>query len=116
MNAPAPPARSASPRFSATLGEAPPASLEAFRAAALAAGFDEVLEREWAPGTVVGTHMHDFDVDAVVVRGEMWLGCAGRTEHLRPGDRFRLARNEPHDERYGPEGAAYWVARRNARG
>ena len=58
---------------------------------------------------------HDFDVDAVVVGGEMWLGCQGRTEHLRTGDRFTLARNVPHDERYGAEGAVYWVARRNAR-
>lgn len=116
MNAPASATPAASSRFSTASGEAPPASLDAFRATALAAGFDEVLEREWAPGTVIPTHTHDFDVDAVVVRGEMWLGCEGRTEHLRPGDRFRLARNVPHDERYGAQGAAYWVARRNPRG
>jgi mannose-6-phosphate isomerase-like protein (cupin superfamily) len=90
-------------------------SLPAFRADALAAGFDEVLEREWAPGTVLDTHTHSFDVEAVVVRGEMWLTHGGRTLHLRPGDRFTLAREVPHAERYGPEGAAYWVARRNRR-
>lgn len=97
-----------------TEGATPPASLEAFRAAALGAGFDEVLERAWAPGVVIETHTHDFEVDAWVVRGEMWLSCQGRTAHLRPGDRFRLAREVPHAERYGPEGAAYWVARRVA--
>lgn len=89
-------------------------SLEAFRADALAAGFDEALEREWAPNTVLDTHTHPFAADAVVVRGEMWLTCEGQTRHLRPGDRFTLAREQPHAERYGPEGAAYWVARRNA--
>ena len=34
---------------------------------------------------------------------------------LRPGDRFALAPDEPHDERYGDEGATYWVARKNPR-
>lgn len=104
---------SASP-FTTTLGGPVPASLEGFRAKALAAGFDEVLERQWAPNTVVDTHTHDFDVDAVLVRGEMWLSCQGGTAHLRAGDRFTLARQVPHGERYGAEGAAYWVARRNA--
>lgn len=101
--------------FGIARGETQPASMETFRAAALAAGFDEVLERRWAPNTVLDTHTHDFEVDAVLVQGEMWLGCQGRVEHLRPGDRFRLARTLPHEERYGPEGATYWVARRNAR-
>ena len=48
-------------------------SISRQRAEALAAGFDEVLEREWAPDTVVETHTHSFAVEAVVVRGEMWL-------------------------------------------
>lgn len=111
--APAPPA--ADTRFSTATGRPLPASLAAFCATAQAAGFDEVFEREWAPDTVIDTHTHDFDADAVVVRGEMWLSCEGRTAHLRPGDRFTLARQVPHGERYGPRGAAYWVARRNAK-
>jgi mannose-6-phosphate isomerase-like protein (cupin superfamily) len=84
-----------------------------FDAAARARAFDEVLEREWAPGTIVDTHTHPFDVDAVVVRGEMWLTVGDAMRHLTPGDTFALARDVPHAERYGPEGAAYWVARRN---
>lgn len=83
-------------------------TFEAFRTAALARGFDEVLERRWEPGAVVDTHSHPFDADALVVQGEMWLD--GR--HLRPGDGFVLARDVPHAERYGAEGATYWVARR----
>ena len=35
------------------------------------------------------------------------------TRELRPGDWFELDRDIPHDERYGSEGATYWVARRN---
>ncbi len=92
----------------------PAAGFEQFAASARARGFDEVLERRWEPGTVLDTHTHAFAVDARVVQGEMWLTVDGRTQHLQPGDSFVLDANVPHAERYGPEGATYWVARRNA--
>ena len=88
-------------------------SFEAFQAHWLAHGFDEVLERDWAPGAVLETHSHPFGVQAVVTRGEMWLGLDGKTLHLRPGDTFALDRDAPHTERYGPDGATYWVARKS---
>lgn len=90
-------------------------SFQAFEADARAAGFDDVLERRWAPGTVVATHTHAFGVEAVVTQGELWLTCEGRTLHLTPGSVFTLGPEVPHDERYGPDGATYWVARRNPR-
>jgi quercetin dioxygenase-like cupin family protein len=83
-----------------------------FRDRALADGFDEVVERRWEPGSVVDTHSHPFEAHALVVQGEMWLTVAGRTRHLLPGGRFALAAGVAHEERYGPEGATYWVARR----
>ena len=88
-------------------------TFEVFEAEARAGGFDEALERKWAPDTVVDTHSHAFDVQAQVVAGEMWLTCDGNTQHLRAGDTFALDSHVPHSERYGPEGAALWVARRN---
>lgn len=84
-------------------------TFEEFQRQALARGFDEVLERRWEPHTVLDTHTHPFGVEAVVVRGEMWLD----DRHLLPGATFQLDPNVPHAERYGPEGATYWVARRN---
>lgn len=87
-------------------------TFDAFAATARADGFDEVLERSWAPGTVLDTHTHDFSVRALVVRGEMWLSVGDATQHLRAGDPFTLAANVPHAERYGADGATYWVARR----
>lgn len=89
-------------------------SFEAFQAEARAQGFDEVVERVWAPSTIVDTHTHPFSVQALVVQGEMWLTVDGHTRHLRPGDEFTLGHAIPHAERYGAEGATYWVARRNA--
>lgn len=88
----------------------------AFQAQALAEGFDEVLERVWAPGTVLAEHTHPFEVKAVLVQGEMHLEVGAETRHLRPGDTFSLPAHLPHAERYGPEGASYWVARRNSPG
>ena len=76
-------------------------------------GFDEVLERDWPAGTVLDTHTHPFAVQALVVRGEMWLTVGESTRHLRPGDTFELGSEVPHAEKYGGEGATYWVARRN---
>jgi hypothetical protein len=89
------------------------ASFDEFAAAARAQGFDEVLERQWAPLTVLDTHTHPFSVRARVVQGEMWLTVGAETRHLRAGDLFELTRDVEHAERYGSEGATYWVARRN---
>jgi hypothetical protein len=84
-------------------------TFDEFRRAALARGFDEVVERSWAPGTVLDSHTHPFGVEALVVQGEMWLD--GR--HLLPGAHFEIGPEVPHAERYGPHGATYWVARRH---
>jgi quercetin dioxygenase-like cupin family protein len=88
-------------------------SFDTFAAEHRAAGADEVLERHWQPNTAIDTHTHAFSVQALVVQGEMWLTVGERTQHLKPGDRFELQANVPHAERYGAEGATYWVARRN---
>jgi len=77
-------------------------------------GFDEVVERAWKPHTTVDEHTHPFDAKALVVLGEMWLTVDGRTEHLLPGGTFELPAHVSHSERYGPEGATYWAARRSA--
>ncbi len=88
-------------------------TFERFRDDMLAAGYEEVLERPWAPGAEAPIHTHPFEAHALVVQGEMWLTEQGGTERrLTAGDRFHLGANVPHEERYGPQGATYWVARR----
>lgn len=44
----------------------------------------------------------------------MWLTVGDDVRHLLPGDPFTLDAGVAHAERYGSEGATYWVARRNA--
>ena len=85
-----------------------------FEADALARGFDEVAERAWPANAEAPTHTHPFSVEALVVRGEMWLTAHGSTQHLVMGDSFQLDLAVEHAERYGPEGATYWAARRMA--
>ena len=92
-------------------------SFQEFESAAHAQGYTEVLAREWPPLTVLDTHSHPFDAKALVISGELWLtvgiGVESQTQHITAGQRFELSRNIPHDERYGSEGATYWVARRS---
>lgn len=87
-------------------------TFEAFEAGARASGFDEAIVREWAADTVLESHSHPFDAEAVVVAGEMWLGDAAGEHHLEIGDTFALPAGGLHSERYGTAGATYWVARR----
>jgi quercetin dioxygenase-like cupin family protein len=87
----------------------------AFEAAVRVEGFDEVLVRGWEPALVLETHRHPFAVKAHVARGEFWLTERERTRPLRTGEGFELAREVPHAERYGADGATVRVARRHAR-
>ena len=91
-----------------------PGTFQEFEADARAQGFDDVVERRWAPATVLELHTHPFALKALVVQGEMWLTVGDDVRHLRAGDVFALDLEVPHAERYGPEGATYWVARRAA--
>jgi quercetin dioxygenase-like cupin family protein len=86
-----------------------------FEAQLRAQGFDAVLQREYRPLEAIDTHVHAFAAKALVVRGEMWLTVGGHTQHIRAGGTFELEPNTPHSERYGPEGATYWVGRREVR-
>lgn len=89
-------------------------TFEEFTAAELAKSPAEILERVWQPDATVPEHTHPFDVSALIVKGDLWLTREGATQHLRPGDRFEVPRNTQHAERYGADGATFWVARRAA--
>ena len=88
-------------------------TLESFTALSLEEGFDEIIVRDWDADLKLDTHSHPFDVSAYVVRGEYWLTVGDEIKHLKTGDFFRLARDVPHAELYGPQGATVWVARAN---
>jgi quercetin dioxygenase-like cupin family protein len=86
---------------------------EAFEKLKLNEGFDEVLIRTWEPNFSNEKHTHPFDTEAVVVKGEFWLTIGKEVRHLRIGDHFKVPRDVLHSEKYGPEGAVFWAARKN---
>lgn len=84
-----------------------------FQAQALQLGFDECVIRHWDANTFIDTHTHSFGVQALVVQGEVSLGVGDRLHDLEAGSRFALEPGIPPTERYGAQGAVFWVARRN---
>ena len=90
-----------------------PINFEQYQAEFLAKGFDEVMVRDWSAHQVAPTHTHEFDANALIVKGEMWLTVGEDTRHLMAGDTFELTHGTPHSEKYGPDGATFWVARLN---
>jgi hypothetical protein len=91
-------------------------SFQQFEDTHRAQGFDEVIERLWAPNVQLDTHSHPFSVSARVVEGGFWLTVGEQDRHLQAGDHFELDADVPHAERYGAEGARVWVARRHRPG
>ncbi len=87
-------------------------SFNEFAADHRARGFNEVVDRQWPALTVLGTHEHEFQAEALVVSGEMWLSAGARTHHLQAGSTFELDARLPHAGSYGSAGETYWVARR----
>lgn len=88
-------------------------TLDEYTTEAKALGYDQVLVREWSPGQELAEHVHPFDARVRVVSGELWLTMGGQVRHLRQGDLFEVPRGTPHAERYGPQGATFWTARRD---
>ena len=83
-----------------------PKTFETFKSVALAEGFDEVLERVWAPDTVLEEHTHPLAVKAKVVQGENGgdgLEGARRTEQMA-GHRLRGRDDGAGLAQGGPDG------------
>ncbi len=88
------------------------ANLTEFTAQAMDDGFDEVVQKDWAPNLAVQKHTHPFDVRVQISAGQVQLSFASGTETYKAGQSFYLARDVEHAEQYGPEGAHFWVARK----
>ena len=76
-------------------------------------GFDEVVQKEWAPNLVLEKHVHPFDARVQVVAGQVKLELADGSQTYESGQGFFIARGTEHAEQYGSEGATFWVARKS---
>ena len=68
------------------------------------------VERE-AHGRL-GLHTHPFAALALILAGEIRIDVDGESRLYRVGEVFHLVAEQPHSERYGPEGVRYRVGRR----
>lgn len=78
-------------------------------------GFAPPVTVQREPNGAMGEHAHPFEAKALVLAGEICIDTGGRPTVFRPGDIFHLQADEPHTERYGPDGVSYLVGRRLAR-
>lgn len=68
------------------------------------------VERE-ADG-FLDTHVHPFEAKALILTGQLTISVDDVERLYQPGEVFHLAANQPHAERYGPQGVSYLVGRK----
>ena len=88
------------------------ASLTEFTAQAMDDGFDEILQKEWAPNLAIQKHTHPFDARVQVAAGLVKLELASGIQTFEAGQSFYIPRDTEHAEQYGEQGATFWVARK----
>ena len=88
------------------------ANLAEFTAQAMDDGFDEIIQRDWAPNLVIEKHTHPFDARVQVATGQVTLSLDNGVQKFEAGQCFYIARGTEHAEQYGAEGATFWVARK----
>ena len=83
-----------------------------FKATLTQEGFAEPVTVEREADGFMDVHTHPFEAKALILTGKIHITCGGTERVFRGGDIFHLAANEPHSERYGPEGVTYLVGRK----
>ena len=88
-------------------------SFAQFEKVMLAAGYNQVLQRIWEPDQMLEEHTHPFEVNAMVVQGEVLLTIKEeKPRRIVAGESFSLSAHTTHSEQYGPEGAIFWAPRK----
>lgn len=59
------------------------------------------------------THVHDFEVIALVINGEITINTDGQESLYKSGDLFYLRFKQPHTEHYGLTGVKYLASRKS---
>jgi quercetin dioxygenase-like cupin family protein len=67
---------------------------------------------EQPAGGYLSNHTHDFEVNALVIDGDILININGNETFYQVGDMFHLEIMAPHSEKYGPLGVKYLVSRK----
>lgn len=76
-------------------------------------GFADPIEVIREPNGHLDLHQHPFEAKALIIDGQIEIGSATSSRIYCAGDIFHLQKNEPHWERYGPQGVRYLSARKD---
>lgn len=83
-----------------------------FEAALAKEGFSEIVVVERAADGFLASHAHPFEAKALILNGELSIQVGDIEQRYQSGQIFHLPPNEPHSERYGPQGVQYLVGRK----
>jgi quercetin dioxygenase-like cupin family protein len=86
--------------------------IDTFKTELAQTGYQEVLEKTYAPSHFVPNHTHPFRARAIIVEGDMAISWKDTTRTYRVGDIFEVEAGDEHAEQFGPAGATYLVGRK----
>ncbi|WP_144139325.1 cupin domain-containing protein [Paraburkholderia sp. BCC1884] len=75
-------------------------------------GFPESVVVKREANAAMDVHVHPFEAKALILEGELNIRVDDDERVYRVGDVFHLPANQPHSERYGPDGVTYLVGRK----
>jgi len=75
-------------------------------------GFSQTVIVEREANGRLDLHTHPFEALALILAGEIRIDADGESRLYRVGEVFHLVAEQPHSERYGPEGVRYRVGLR----
>ncbi|MBU3723916.1 MAG: cupin [Burkholderiaceae bacterium] len=76
-------------------------------------GFADPVELIREANGFLDTHEHPFEARVLVIDGQIEIGSKQSSRVYQAGETFHLEKNEPHWERYGPQGVRYLSARKD---
>ena len=74
-------------------------------------GYKNIVLVEKEPNDFLENHVHNFNVDIIIISGSLEICLSKSSVVLYPGSRFKLKKNEFHNEKAGPEGVNFLSAR-----
>jgi len=85
---------------------------DSFQKTTTAQGFSEPVLVERQANGFMDVHSHPFEAQALILEGQIEIGLEHTNQIYRAGDVFHLLTDQPHWERYGPQGVVYLSARK----
>tara|TARA_E500000178_G_C16873559_1_gene685593 strand:- start:746 stop:1012 length:267 start_codon:yes stop_codon:yes gene_type:complete len=71
----------------------------------------KIVEIKKPPHYFLDKHSHDFEVDIIVLSGDIEITLSNSSITLLPGSRLKLKKNEEHTEKAGDAGVHFLSVR-----